>query len=64
MGKKAPDEKRTFGYRRFEILAAALNAVLPFFIAMCVFLEAMKRFKERQEIESSNAKVGWSQLTK
>jgi len=36
MGTNAPDEKRTFGYRRFDILAAALNAVLLYFIAMCV----------------------------
>lgn len=52
MGKKAPDEKRTFGYRRFEILAAAFNAVLLFFIATYVFVEAIKRFNEPQEIQS------------
>lgn len=52
MGKKAPDEKRTFGYRRFEILAAAFNAVLLFFIAIYVFVEAIKRFNEPQEIQS------------
>lgn len=51
MGKKAPDEKRTFGYRRFEILAAAFNAVLLFFIAIYVFVEAIKRFNEPQEIQ-------------
>jgi cobalt-zinc-cadmium efflux system protein len=52
MGKKAPDEKRTFGYRRFEILAAAFNVVLLFFIAIYVFVEAIKRFNEPQEIQS------------
>lgn len=52
MGKKAPDDKRTFGYRRFEILAAAFNAVLLFFIAIYVFVEAIKRFNEPQEIQS------------
>lgn len=52
MGKKAPDEKRTFGYRRFEILAVAFNAVLLFFIAIYVFVEAIKRFNEPQEIQS------------
>lgn len=41
MGKKAPDDKRTFGYRRFEILAAAFNAVLLFLIAIYVFVEAI-----------------------
>ncbi|HEX7784571.1 MAG TPA: cation diffusion facilitator family transporter [Sphingobium sp.] len=52
MGRKAPDEKRTFGYRRFEILAAAFNAVLLFFIAIYVFVEAIKRFNQPQEIQS------------
>ncbi|MHC9419161.1 cation diffusion facilitator family transporter [Sphingomonas citri] len=52
LGRKAPDEKRTFGYRRFEILAAAFNAVLLFGIAIYVFVEAMRRFAEPQEIQS------------
>jgi len=52
MGKKAPDEKRTFGYRRFEILAAAFNAVLLFFIAIYVFVEAIKRFSQPEEVQS------------
>lgn len=26
IGQRPPDDKRTFGYRRFEILAAAFNA--------------------------------------
>jgi len=57
MGRKAPDDKRTFGYRRFEILAAAFSAVLLFFIAIYVFFEAIKRFNEPQEIQS------WGMLT-
>jgi cobalt-zinc-cadmium efflux system protein len=52
LGRKAPDEKRTFGYRRFEILAAAFNAVLLFAVAIYVFVEAIKRFNEPQEIQS------------
>ncbi|MFW2852675.1 cation diffusion facilitator family transporter [Sphingomonas sp. TX0543] len=52
LGQKAADDKRTFGYRRYEILAAALNAVLLFFIAIYVFVEAVKRFSEPQEVQS------------
>jgi len=52
LGKKAPDEKRTFGYRRFEILAASLNAVLLFGVAIYVFVEAIKRFTAPQEVQS------------
>ena len=36
--------KRTFGFYRFEILAAVLNAVLLFAIAGYVLIEAWRRF--------------------
>ena len=52
LGSKPPDDKRTFGYRRFEILAAAFNAVLLFAIAIYVFIEAINRFREPQEVQS------------
>ncbi|MBI2260903.1 MAG: cation transporter [Caulobacterales bacterium] len=43
VGQRAADDKRTFGYRRFEILAAAFNAVLLFVVAGYVFYEGIKR---------------------
>ena len=52
LGGKSPDDKRTFGYRRFEILAAAFNAVLLFGIAIYIFVEAIKRFTAPQEVQS------------
>jgi len=52
LGRKAPDEKRTYGYRRFEILAAAFNAVLLFAIAIYVFVEAINRFNDPEPIQS------------
>lgn len=52
LGGKSADDKRTFGYRRFEILAAAFNAVLLFCIAIYVFVEAIKRFNAPQEVQS------------
>ena len=52
IGGRAPDDKRTFGYRRFEILAATFNAVLLFVIAIYIFVEAIRRFTEPQEIQS------------
>lgn len=41
---KKPDERRTYGYKRAEILAALFNAI--FLISICIFLfyEAYKRF--------------------
>ena len=52
LGAKPADDKRTFGYRRFEILAAAFNAVLLFGIAIYVFVEAIGRFNDPQEVQS------------
>jgi cobalt-zinc-cadmium efflux system protein len=52
LGKKPADDRRTFGYRRFEILAAAFNAVLLFAVAIYVFVEAVRRFGAPQEVQS------------
>lgn len=52
LGRRAPDDRRTFGYRRFEILAAAFNAVLLFAIAIYVFVEAIKRFNNPEPVQS------------
>lgn len=53
IGKRAADERRTFGYYRFEILAAALNAALLFAVAMYILYEAYQRLREPQEIQST-----------
>ena len=34
IGQRSADAQRTYGYRRFEILAAAFNAVLLFVVAV------------------------------
>lgn len=52
LGRRAADDRRTFGYRRFEILAAAFNAVLLFAIAIYVFVEAIKRFNNPEPVQS------------
>lgn len=52
LGKRAADDRRTFGYRRFEILAAAFNAVLLFMIAIYVFVEAIQRFTDPEPVQS------------
>jgi len=38
------DRKRTFGYYRFEVLAAATNAVLLFFVALYILYEGYQRW--------------------
>ena len=49
IGKRAVDAKRTFGYHRFEILAAAFNALLLFGVAIYIVFEAWQRFRTPQE---------------
>lgn len=53
IGRKAPDEKRTFGYRRFEILAAAFNAIMLFAVAIYVLVEAVQRFRAPEPVGST-----------
>lgn len=53
MARRAADARRTFGYARFEILAAAFNAVMLFFVAIYILYEAVGRLREPQGIEST-----------
>ncbi len=52
IGQRPPDDQRTFGYRRFEILAAAFNAILLFAVAGYVLIEGVGRFFAPQPVES------------
>jgi cobalt-zinc-cadmium efflux system protein len=52
IAKRPADTQRTFGYYRFEILAAALNAVILFLVAVYIFYEALQRFREPVAINS------------
>ncbi|XLZ71430.1 cation diffusion facilitator family transporter [Massilia sp. SR12] len=52
IGKRPADNQRTFGYYRFEILAAAFNAVLLFLVAFYILYEAYQRINNPPEIAS------------
>lgn len=52
IGKLPADDKRTFGYQRFEILAALFNASMLFMVAIYIVYEAFKRFSQPPEIQS------------
>lgn len=52
IGRRPADDRRTYGYRRFEILAAAFNALLLFAVAAYVLYEGIRRFVEPQEVQS------------
>jgi cobalt-zinc-cadmium efflux system protein len=50
--KKKASLKRTFGYKRAEILAAFINASTLIIVAILLIFEAVKRFQNPQQIES------------
>ena len=57
IAKRPADDKRTFGYQRFEILAALFNASMLFFVAMYILYEAYQRFTQPPEIQSTGMLV-------
>jgi len=52
IGKRPADKHRTFGYYRFEILAAAFNAMLLFMVALYILYEAYQRLRHPPEIQT------------
>ena len=52
VGQKKANEEFTFGYRRFEILAAAFNAILLFGVAIYVLVEGVKRIVNPEPVGS------------
>ncbi|WP_137928695.1 cation diffusion facilitator family transporter, partial [Klebsiella pneumoniae] len=51
ISKRPADNKRTFGYQRFEILAALFNALMLFVVAIYILYEAYIRFSQPPEIQ-------------
>jgi cobalt-zinc-cadmium efflux system protein len=52
-GRRPSDAFRTFGYQRFEILAAMANAVILFAIGFYILIEAFRRLSSPPEIQST-----------
>ncbi|MFA8299800.1 MAG: cation diffusion facilitator family transporter [Hyphomicrobiales bacterium] len=57
MSKTPPDDKKTFGYKRAEIIAALINAVTLLIIAIFLVKEAISRFGSPVKIESTTVIV-------
>ncbi|MFC3419352.1 cation diffusion facilitator family transporter [Salinicoccus hispanicus] len=53
VGAKAADYSKTYGYRRFEILAAVFNGVTLILISLYIFYEALERFSNPPEVAST-----------
>lgn len=50
IGRRNPDEKRTYGYVRLEVVAAFVNALALFAIVIWILYEAWRRFASTPEI--------------
>ena len=50
MGDKAPDKRRTFGYQRFQVLAAFINGLTLLGIAVWILIAAVQRFFQPVEV--------------
>ncbi len=50
IGRKPPNDQRTYGYYRAEILAATLNGAMLVVVSLWIFYEAWQRFSEPHSI--------------
>lgn len=57
MAEKVANNNKTFGYKRFEILAAVFNGVTLIAIAIYIFIEAIRRFREPVEIATQGMMI-------
>ncbi|WP_188455053.1 cation diffusion facilitator family transporter [Virgibacillus oceani] len=57
MGEKVANYSKTYGYKRFEILAALFNGVTLSLIALYIFYEAYHRFLNPPEVASTGMLV-------
>lgn len=53
LGEKAVSQSKTFGYKRFEVLAAVVNGVTLILIALYIFYEAIERFANPPEVATT-----------
>jgi cobalt-zinc-cadmium efflux system protein len=57
IARRPADARRTFGYHRFEILAAAFNALMLFAAALYILYEAWQRLQAPPRIDSTGMLV-------
>lgn len=53
LAEKAADHSKTYGYKRFEILASVINGVTLIAIAGYIFYEAIERFANPPEVATT-----------
>lgn len=53
LAEKAANHGKTYGYKRFEILAAVINGVTLIIIALYIFYEAIQRFQNPPDVATT-----------
>lgn len=53
LGERKATLSKTFGYRRFEIIAASVNGITLILISLYIFYEAYQRFSNPPEVQST-----------
>src|SRR5699024_5309363 len=53
LGAKVSNHSKTYGYKRFEILAAVLNVLTLIIVALFIFYEAIGRFQNPPDVAST-----------
>jgi cobalt-zinc-cadmium efflux system protein len=53
LGEKKVTKDKTYGFKRFEIIAAALNGITLVLIAVYIFYEAFHRFQDPPSVQST-----------
>lgn len=53
LGAKVANHSKTYGYKRFEIMAAVLNGLTLIIVALFIFYEAIGRFQNPPEVAST-----------
>ncbi|MBI3178142.1 MAG: cation transporter, partial [Deltaproteobacteria bacterium] len=53
LGQRPADERRTYGYRRLEILAALANGVALVVVSGAIVLEAIERWQAPQPVDTT-----------
>lgn len=53
LGEKQGSKEKTYGYKRFEIIAAALNGITLVVISLYIFYEAIHRFVNPPAVQST-----------
>lgn len=53
LAEKAANHSKTYGYKRFEILASVINGVTLIAVALYIFYEALERFANPPEVATT-----------